>query len=363
MRNKRIICTLFYNFVRNHRYFHMKETLSSIAERTGFSTATISRVLNGQTEKYRISARTAEIILKEAERCNYSPDILARNLRTRKTNTIGLILPSVANPYFAELASVIIAEAGIRKFTTIVTDTMENEANEQTNITALISRGVDGIIVAPCGRDSAIYEEISRKHVPIILVDRYFENSTLPYVTTSNYRGGLEATEFLIRNGHRDIACIQGLKTSVPNKRRIAGFMDAMQKAGLEDRAVIAGNEFSLQNGYLETKLLLNSNPRPTAIFALSNTICLGVIKAVREAGMSIPEDISLVAFDNNIYMDYMTPSICRVSQSIEDMAKLSVKLLFDCIENKKRISTRLELSPQFIARNSVLPVPAIKAK
>ena len=140
----------------------MKETLSSIAERTGFSTATISRVLSGQTEKYRISARTAEIILKEAERCNYSPDILARNLRTRKTNTIGLILPSVANPYFAELASVIIAEAGIRKFTTIVTDTMENEANEQTNITALISRGVDGIIVAPCGNDSAIYEEISR---------------------------------------------------------------------------------------------------------------------------------------------------------------------------------------------------------
>lgn len=332
----------------------MKETLASIASRTGYSIATVSRVLSGQADKYRISEKTRKEIAEDAERHHYSPDLLARNLRTKKTNTIGLLLPSVANPYFAELASVIISEAGRRKFTTIVTDTMEDENNEAANIRTLLSRRVDGIIAVPCGKEAAVFEEISRKHVPVILVDRFFENSTLPYVTTNNYSGGLEATKIMIRNGHKDIVCIQGIKSSVPNKRRIQGYVDAMAKAGLEDKISIVGNEFSLQNGYLETKLLLNGSPRPTAIFALSNTIGLGAIKAVREAGLKIPEDISIISFDNNLYMDYLTPAISRISQPVDDMAKLSVKLLFECIEEKKRITTQLELSPGFISRDSV---------
>lgn len=332
----------------------MKETLYTISQRTGYSTTTVSRVLSGQADKWRISAKAQKEIREEAEKCNYTPDIIARNLRTKKTNTIGLILPSVANPYFAELASVIIAEAGKRKFTTIVTDTTEDEGNEAANIATLISRRVDGIIAAPSGSDPALFEEINRKHAPVVLVDRYYDNSTLPYVTTNNYTGGLEATKSLIRNGHKDIACIQGVKTSIPNRKRISGYMDAMKKAGLEDRILIAGNEFSLQNGYLETKLLLNRNPRPTAIFALSNTIGLGVIKAAREAGLNIPEDISLVSYDNNLYMDYLTPAISRISQPVEDMAKLCVKLMFECIESKKRISTQLELSPSLISRDSI---------
>lgn len=332
----------------------MKETLSTIAERTGYSITTVSRVLSGQARKYRISEKTCRDIEEEARQCSYSPDILARNLRTRKTNTIGLLLPSVANPYFAELASVIISEAEKRKFTTIVTDNMENENNEAENIATLISRRVDGIIAVPCGQNPVIFEEISRKHLPVILVDRFFDNSTLPYVSTNNYLGGLEATRYLLRNGHRNIVCIQGIKTSVPNMRRTVGYKDAMKKAGLENNVRIVGNDFSLQNGYLETKLLLNSPDRPTAIFALSNTIGLGVIKAVREAGLKIPEDISIVSFDDNLYMDYMTPAISRISQPVGDMAKLGVKLLLECVEAKKRITTHLELSPSIIARDSV---------
>ena len=145
------------------------------------------------------------------------------------------------------------------------------------------------------------------------------------------------------------------MKTSVPNRKRVAGYMDALKRVGLEENAVVVGNEFSLQNGYLETKLLLNSKSAPTAIFTLSNTIGLGAIKAIREAGLRIPEDISLVVFDNNIYMDYLIPPITRVSQPVEEMAKLSVKLLFESIESDKRLSTQIELAPELIARDSVM--------
>ena len=332
----------------------MKETLSSISERTGFSITTVSRVLSGQSAKYRISAKTRDMILEEAKRCDYSPNIIAQNLRTNKTNTIGVLMPSVANPYFAEMASVIIAEANTRKYTTIVIDAQENEANQQINIYTLISRKVDGIIAAPCGNDSRIFEEVNRTNIPIVLIDRFFEGTGFSYVTTNNYQGGLEGTAMLIRNGHKNIACIQGAITSAPNRKRVAGYRAALKDAGLEDKELIVGDEFSLQNGYLETKLLLGRKPRPSAIFALSNTIGLGAIKAIREAGLTIPGDISVVSFDNNIYLDYLTPPVTRVSQPVEEMAKLATKMLFESIDSKKRASIQLELSPTLIARDSV---------
>jgi len=346
-------------FLRIYDYFcandcKMKETLSSIAERTGYSITTISRVLSGQADKYRISEKACKDITEEAKRCNYSPNIIARNLRTNRTNTIGLILPSVANPYFADLSSVIISEAHRNGYTTIVTDSMENEDNQKANIAMLLSRRVDGIIAAPCGSSPTLFEEINKTNIPVILVDRPLKGSHLPHVTTNNYTGGFEATNHLIRNGHRHIACIQGAKTSVPNTKRIAGYMDALKRVDLEANAVVVGNEFSLQNGYLETKLLLNSKNIPTAIFALSNTIGLGAMKAIREAGLRIPEDISLIVYDNNIYMDYLVPPITRVGQPIEEMGKLATKLLFESIESEKRLTTQIELAPDLITRESV---------
>lgn len=353
LHKKYIFLRIFIYFCA--KYHIMKETLSSIAERTGYSITTVSRVLSGQAAKNRISDKARAEIMKEAQRCNYSPNIIARNLRTNKTNTIGLILPSVANPYFAELSSVVISEAHRNGYTTIVTDSMENEDNQKANIAMLLSRRVDGIIAAPCGDNPELLEEINKTNIPVVLVDRPFKDSHLPHVTTNNYSGGFEATNALIRNGHRRIACIQGAKSSVPNMKRVAGYMDALKRVGLQGNAIVVGNEFSLQNGYLETKLLLNSNPLPTAIFTLSNTIGLGAIKAIREAGLRIPEDISLIAFDNNIYMDYLVPAITRINQPVEEMAKLAVKLLFESIESGKRLSTQIELAPELISRDSVM--------
>ena len=323
-----------------------------MAERLGCSATTISRVLSGKAEKYRISEATVKAVLREARRCNYTPSATAQILRTKKSNTIGLLLPSVANPYFADMASVIISELSDSNFTTIVVDTMESEQKLNESARSLISRQVDGLIAVPCGENGEEMEMLSG-HTPLVLIDRYYENTSLPFVTTNNYQGGLDATKHLLSRGHSRITCIQGVQSSMPNKERVRGYCRAMEEAGLAENINIVGNEFSVQNGYLEAKLLMSREIRPTAIFALSNTIMLGALKAIREAGLSIPQDVALISFDNNLYMDYMTPSITRISQPVEDMSKLAVKILLDKLNGESNCNSQLRLSPMMVAGES----------
>ncbi len=336
----------------------MKATLDTIARNTGFSKSTISRVLNNKAYASRISRETVNIILDEAERCGYVPNLVAKNLRTEKSQTIGLLVPSLANPYFAEITSVIISEARRYGYTTIVADTMENENNEISSITTLLSRQVDGIITVPSGSNPTFMEQ-TNEYVPIILVDRHYENTNLPFVVTNNFRGGYMATSLLYRNGHRDIACIQGPPSAMPNRKRVEGYLSVLKENGMEDMAVVVGNEFSVQNGYLETKLLLNREQRPTAIFALSNNIGMGVIKAVREARLRIPDDISLISFDNYLYLDFLEPAITRVGQMVDEMGKMAVKLLYESISSHREVKSQIELSPEMILRDSVAPLLA----
>jgi LacI family transcriptional regulator len=264
------------------------------------------------------------------------------------------LLPSLANPYFADVASVIISEVHRRNYTTIVIDTMENAKNFNDSASVLLSRRVDGIIAVPCGTDSTLIESINDNYLPVVLIDRYYDDTHLSFVTTNNHKGGLMATRHLIGMGHRRIACIQGTVTSNPSKERVRGYRDAMIEEGFEEDIRIVGNEFSIQNGYLETKLLLESDNPPTAIFTLSNTITLGALKAIREASLKIPEDISLISFDNYSYMDFMEPPITRISQPTEDMGKLATKILFDRIDSVPNNTSQLKLSPSLIAKESV---------
>ena len=208
----------------------------------------------------------------------------------------------------------------------------------------------------------AYLEQTNEQCVPVILIDRYYENSPLPYVVTNNFRGGYMAASLLVRNGHKNIACVQGPAAATTSRKRIEGCISALTENGLEDRARIVGDEFSVQNGYLETKLLLNDSRRPTAIFALSNNIGMGVIKAVREAGLRIPDDISLIFFDNYPYLDFLEPPVTRIGQMVDEMGKMAVKLLNESIVNHRKIKSRIDLSPEMIMRESVAPLNRLGA-
>ena len=184
----------------------------------------------GQVGEHQPLPVPGELILAEARRCDYTPSLLAKGLRMKRTNTLGLLIPQVSNPYFADIASAIIREARSHGYTVMVVDTMENEENEQEGIRTMLSRRVDGIVAVPCGRTPDHLEKVNRS-VPVMLVDRSFERTSLPYVCTDNYRGGVEATRILLQRGHRRIACIQGVPHSMPNRRRVQGYLDALRQA------------------------------------------------------------------------------------------------------------------------------------
>jgi LacI family transcriptional regulator len=332
-----------------------KETLSSIAQRTHCSVTTVSRVLNGMAQKYRISQTTADHILSEAQNCRYVPSMLAKGLRTNKTETIGLLVPSIENTFFAHIASVIIREAKAFDYKIVVADTEENESDERRDILGLLAHNVDGILSIPCANSPETFLKINSNGTPVVLVDRYFsDNKDLSYVTTDNYKGATMATEYLIQNGHRRILCIQGPPKSTIVEARVNGYIDTLKKYSLADNMMVSGDNFSIQNGYIETKLALNAHPQPTAIFALSNTILLGAIKAIKESNMHIPDDISLISFDDSILFNYLNPAITCINQPSQEIGSLAVKILMKIIKDEQSEPTHLLLPPSLIERHSV---------
>ena len=331
-----------------------KETLETLSRKTGYSKTTISRVLSGKGEQYRISKKAEEEIRREAEISGFTPNMLARSLRIQRTDTIGLVLPDIDNPFFASLANVIAQEAMSREFITVLIPSYEKERLERMAIRSLIARGVDGIIVVPVGTEP-YYALQSSSEVPIVLCDRYYpQDSILPYVVTDNYSGACTAVKYLIDRGHRKIACIRGSINSSTVQERVKGYMDTLSAYNISDYRMIAGDDFSVENGYLETKILMRGDTPPSAIFAQSNTILLGAIKALKELGKRIPEDISIIAFDDNKYMDYLSPSITRIGQPSAEIAKMAVKQLYDILKNSPDSSNQIKLPPTLIEGNSV---------
>jgi LacI family transcriptional regulator len=343
---------LFFLFLRKISTMK-KGTLDDIAKRTGYSKTTISRVLNGKAAEYRISEVAQNNILCVVKELNYKPNLVAQSLRNQSTHTIGLVLPHIDNPFFANIASTIITEAQKFDYTVMVIDTLEKPDLEEQAIGSMMERKIDGIILVPCGDNPSQLEEVS-VNMPLVLVDRYFENHHLPYVSTDNYTGAYQATKLLLESGHRRILCIQGPQISVTTQKRVKGCMDAVRDMGDVELLTVRGNDFSIQNGYVETKMAITQPVPPTAIFALSNTILLGAIQALNEQKMRVPEDISLVSFDDNLYLDYLNPPVTRIAQPLSNIGIIAVKMLVQQIAEKTNPQTSILLQPRIVKRESV---------
>lgn len=330
-----------------------KVKIHDIAKKTGLSISTVSRVLTGKAEHYRIGKESQHKIQDAARELNYIPNQFAANLKSGRSNTIALIVPSLNNPFFAGIASKINSE--VRKFgyTTIINDSDENPEIEKTELSNLLSRNIEGLIIVPCGDQSEHLLRIRDLGLPIICIDRYFEDIDIPYVSTDNYYGAYIATKHLIENGHRSIACIQGVLKSTPNRLRVNGFIDAIKESGITDYSVV-GDDFSIQNGYIETKLLLQGKKRPTAIFLLSNTIAMGCLKALKEESTLVPDDISLITFDYNPFQDFLATPLSCIAQPVDDISKIAVKFLFACFAKEEIITQKVLLRPQILIKESV---------
>ena len=330
-----------------------KANINDIASRTGLSISTVSRVLNGKAEQFRIGKESQQKIHEAAKELNYVPNQFAANLRSGKSNTVALIVPSLNNPFFADLASTINAEVRRFGYTTMISDSDENPEIEKMELRQVMSRNIEGLIIAPCGNQ---WEHIKQLHdlgLPIICIDRYFEDLDIPFVSTDNYDGAYNATKHLIENGHSLITCIQGVQQSTPNRLRVKGFIDALENAGIKSYT-IAGDDFSVQNGYLETKLLFQQKEKPTAIFTLSNTIAMGCMKALKEMNVRIPDDISLITYDDHPYLDYLATPLSCIAQPVSDISKIAIKFLFSRLNNNEVKIQQVLLKPEMKYKKSI---------
>lgn len=330
-----------------------KETLEDLSKITGFSRTTISRVLNGKSKEFRINEETCKQIISVAKELNYRPNLVAQFLRKAEGRTLGIAVPYINNPFFAQLVSTITIEAKKHDYTVMLFDTQEDANIEKKCISAMVEYQVDGIIIAPCSETPDLLEIIS-KNIPVILMDRYFRDSYLPYVSTNNFKGAYDATRALLNAGHRNILCIRGPESAVTTQERVKGCRQAIVDFGEPCKLKIHGNEFSIQNGYTETKVALMKPNMPTAIFTMSTNILLGTIKAINEQGLKIPDDISVISFDDSVYLDYLNPAITRVAQPTENMALAAVKMMINCLKEGKQLQSKIFMAPTLIAKDSI---------
>jgi LacI family transcriptional regulator len=330
-----------------------RTNITDIASKSGFSITTVSRVINGQAKKYRISTATQEKIQTIANDLNYKPNEFARNLRMGHSKTIALIIPSLKNPFFSEIASIANQEIKKYDYITLIGDSNESIETEVREVSQFSAKNIDGLIIIPCGNNYEHIEQTIKEGIPVVCIDRYFEELNISYVSSDNFEGAYSATEYLIKQGHKFITCIQGVTHSTPNKQRVAGFIKALSDHNINNYKV-TGDDFSEQNGYIETKLLLQQKNRPSAIFAFSNTIAMGCLKAFKEENIKLPNDISLITFDDNPFLDYIDPPLTCISQPIDDICKIAVKILFSNILNKDNSTSQVLLKTTLKVKDSV---------
>ncbi len=314
-------------------------------------------MLNGKSEQFRISRQTTEIILKAAAEYNYFPNRIARGLRLEKTETIGLIVPDIANQFFSSMAKTIEIESRKNGYSIFLCDSLDNISTERELLNLLAGRKVDGIILAPVGTGSDHINEFSKNGIPVVIIDRYLPDTGIPYITTDNYYGACQAMEHILAMGHRVIACIQGLNGISANADRVRGYKDTLINKNIEvDNSLIVGDDFGEETGYVQAKLLMERKNPPTAIFALSNLISLGAMRAIAESGLKIPDDISLVSFDDQPYSALLASPMTTVEQEKDEIAGRAVSILLERITGARdeREIEKIMIKPKLIIRKSV---------
>jgi LacI family transcriptional regulator len=328
-------------------------TIREVAEKAGVSPTTVSHVVNNTRYVSEHVRNRVRLAMREL---NYRPNALARSLRRGETLTLGLILPDSANPFFAEISRAIESEAFQCGYSVILCNTENNIEKERLYTEVLENKQVDGLIFVASGEDLQAISEIAGNGLPLVVVDRDMGNLELDTVTTDNFSGGLIATQHLLSLRHQRIACITGPSNITPSADRVTGYRAALQQAGVPvDEVLLARGDFHPASGYQAALQLLQRNPRPTAIFACNDLMAIGAIRAASQLGLRVPQDVSILGFDEIELASYTTPPLTSVSQPKEEIGQLAVALILERIQDHTLLPRRKVLSPRLVIRESTL--------
>ncbi len=335
--------------------------MRDVARLAGASIATVSAVINGSAV---VSNRLQKQIRDAMEALDYHPDQVARSLKVGRTDVIGMILPDITNAFFPELVRGAETVADKEGYSVLLADSNEDPAREQRHLSAFFSRRVDGVLIA-CSSESTAYETLVRRRFPIVFVDRVPKGLPVAAVSTDNIDAGCQAAQHLLQLGHERIAMITGDLRLSPHADRLEGFRMAMQAARLpvQQDYLLAG-DLQAESGFERGRELLRRVPPPTAIVCSSNKMLLGLMQAVREAGIDCPRDLSIIGFDDYCWTANYSPRLTTVAQRTCDIGKIAMEMLLRRIkadtEHNARSEVRL-LKAEVRARESTAPC-AIRA-
>lgn len=317
-------------------------TLSDIARRLKLSTVTISKALRNHPD---ISPTTVKLIKSVADEMGYTPNIMARNLSARRSNTIGLVVPKIAHFFFGSIIENIYDVAYANNYETILTVSQENSEREKKQLQTLLAMKVDGIIISISQEtnDYSIFEMIERRGVPIVFIDR-IPDISMPHnsVTCDDKGGAFKAIEHAINLGYKKIAHFAGYTHKNIGRDRLQGFVDAMQKHNLEIKSDwIKEGGFGEEYGYKAFMDLYNNNDLPDLIFAVTYPVALGIYEAANEVGLRIPEDVDVICFGNNKRQKYLSPPLSCVDQPTDLLTKAAMDILFENISEGQNYPTK----------------------
>lgn len=323
-------------------------TIHDVAKRAGVSLSTVSRVLNDST---LVNAQTREKIEAAIRELNYEKTRTKSTKQSRMIKTVGLIIPDILNPFFPLLIKGIEHVSKIHDYSLILCDSENDAGLEQQHINSLHDKGIDGIIMIPSS-ETAHIEKFVEKGIPFIFLDRFIEMEGASYVISDNEEGAYQAIKYLLKLGHHTIIHVTGPRNLSTEQARIKGCQRALAEEGIEscDELFVCAN-YSLEDAYAKIVDLLRKNTDFTAIFATNDMMAFGAKQALEEYGFQIPDDISLVGYDDIRFSSII--SLTTIAQPTYEMGKNAMVLLLDLIHKRITTPQHIILRPSMIIRGS----------
>jgi LacI family transcriptional regulator len=331
-------------------------TRKDVARLAGVSTATISYVINNGPRP--VAPETRARVLRIIDELGYYPNELARSLRIKQTSTVGLVIPDLRNPFYADLARSLEQICFSRGYVVMVCNTNRETDKERRFAEVLRAKQVDGVVFLPDADSLEALDTLRLACIPMVVLEHDVEG--LHCIAIDDLTGGFIGTQHLIQLGHRRIGFIQQRPNHTTSQRRLEGYFAALQAAGLpSDPSLVVTCDPEPAAGAVATRSLLAHVPGITAIFAHNDLIALGAMHAIREAGLSIPGDISVLGYDDNASAAFYAPPLTTISYPKEAMAKVAARQLFQMLEaDQDPPPPATELLPvNLIVRHSTAPV------
>ena len=322
-------------------------TLADVAARSGVSTATVSRVLAGIG---RAQPPTRARVLAAARELNYHPSGVARALKRRETRTLGLLVTDITNPFYPQIVQAVEAAAHARGYGIVLANGGDDAPRELEHLDLLVERRVDGIVVASSLLTRRHAERLRSTAVPVVLVNDTVSGSRLPTVTTAHRRGARLATEHLIRLGHRRIGHIGAPDEQAASGQRRQGVRDALRSAGLSEPLIAIGDG-GVAGGARATEALIGSDI--TGIVAYNDLTAIGALRALRRAGIGVPEDVSVVGFDDIDLAEWTDPPLTTIRQPIDELGRWAVDHLTSLLAGGRPGGGTTVLEPRLVVRGS----------